>query len=163
MKLICAVNNDWAIGYRQNLLYDIPQDMQYFKYVTMGKTVIMGTNTFNSLRVKPLPNRTNIVLSNSISTYYNTIVCNSVSSLKTAIKDIPTDDIIVIGGQSIYSLLLPECSTAYITKVYSSTLADAYFPVNLDMSNTWRLVKRSEWYNHNGISYNFNTYIRTNQ
>lgn len=163
MKLICAVSNDWAIGYKQNLLYNIPQDMQYFKSVTMGKTVIMGANTFNSLRVKPLPNRTNVVLSNSISTYHDTTVCNSVSSLKMAIKDIPTDDIIVIGGQSVYSLLLSKCSTAYITKVYSSTLADAYFPVNLDRCNSWRLIERSELYIHNGISYNFNTYIRTNQ
>ena len=62
MTIIACVDRNWGIGYDGKLLFDIPQDMEHFKKVTSGKTVIMGRKTFDSLRVKPLPDRRNIVL-----------------------------------------------------------------------------------------------------
>jgi dihydrofolate reductase len=71
ISAIVAVNNDWGIGYNGDLLEHIPEDLKYFKALTTGNTVVMGLNTWDSLPKKPLPNRTNMVISYDTNTSYS--------------------------------------------------------------------------------------------
>lgn len=157
MNIIACINNDWAIGYNNTLLYNIPSDMEYFKSKTFNKTVIMGKNTYLSLRVKPLPNRNNIVLSSSLHDS-NITICRSTKDIYSSIADVPTDDIFIIGGESIYKTFIDYCSTAYITKVQDSCLADTFFPLNLDTSAKWNLIDTSKIFEYNNLKYSFNIY-----
>jgi len=158
MNIIACVNQDWAIGYKNNLLYNIPKDMEYFKSITLNKTVIMGRKTYQSLKIKPLPNRYNIVLSKTFQAEDVTI-CQDILSVYQSIKDIPPNDIFIIGGEKVYKSFIDDCSTAYITKVYDDgSIADTFFPINLDISNEWSLVEQSQIFKHENIQYSFNIY-----
>jgi len=161
MKLIVAANEEWGIGYNGKLLSRIPEDMSFFKETTTGKAVIMGNSTFKSLPdAKPLKNRINIVLSKDTNLRIpGVLVCNSLKDIFYISGMCYKDDIFVIGGQSIYELLLPYCSIAYVTKFSGSPTqnADRFFP-NLDSMPNWKLIKTSETKSYNEISYNFNIY-----
>lgn len=159
MNIISCVSGNWAIGYNNDLLYNIPNDMEYFKSKTINKTVIMGKNTYQSLRVKPLPNRNNIVLSRSCQ-LSDVLVCRSINEVYSHIDDIPTDDVFIIGGESIYKSFIDDCSIAYITKVLDIRIADTFFPLNLDTSTIWTLAEKSQTFKHGNLKYNFNTYIK---
>lgn len=162
MNLIVAVDNNWGIGCKGNLLVSIPEDMKFFKEMTIGKTVVMGSATLKSLPgSKPLANRRNIVLSRKTQDFGNDIeVCNSMDVLFN-ILDKSDDDVFVIGGEEIYRLLLPYCKKAYITKILEIFKADKYFP-NIDEMNEWTLTEVSEVKSHNNISYEFCTYTNSN-
>jgi dihydrofolate reductase len=133
MKALVAVDLDWGIGYQGDLLKRIPEDMKFFKSMTLGKVVIMGRATFDSLPgKKPLKDRINIVLSKNHN-YENgeIIVCHSVEELLREIQKYNSDDVFIIGGETIYSQLLPLCTNAYITKIKNRYPADKYF-ANID-------------------------------
>ncbi|MGN1412198.1 MAG: dihydrofolate reductase [Oscillospiraceae bacterium] len=157
MNLIACIDKNLGIGLKGNLLYNIPQDMEYFKTKTYGKTVIMGSKTYQSLRVKPLPNRRNIVLSKSLS-IPDIEVCKSKIEVLELIKDTPKNDIYIIGGNNIYETFLDVTSMAYITKVYSSSMADVFFPIDFENSPNWILLEKSKIYEYQGLKYSFNTY-----
>jgi dihydrofolate reductase len=157
MNLIACINDNWAIGYKNQLLYNIPQDMQYFKSKTLNTTVVMGKNTYNSLRIKPLPNRINIVLSSSMADQKGIIVCHNVGEVFAKLTQTDPHNVYIIGGESVYSAFLGNCNRAYITKVRGTCQADAYFP-NLDSLPNWHLVETSQTFTHLGLEYTFNTY-----
>lgn len=159
MNIISCVSSNWAIGYNNHLLYNIPNDMEFFKSKTLNKTVIMGSNTYKSLRVKPLPNRNNIVLSKS-SNFKDVLVCKNIHEVHKNIMDIPTDDIFIIGGESVYKSFIDDCSVAFITKVFDVPIADTFFPLDLDEASNWKLVETSKTFECNNLRYNFNTYIK---
>ena len=160
MNLIAAVDSNWGIGIDNRLLFHIPQDLLFFKEKTVGKTVIMGKNTLLSLpEQKPLANRRNIVLSTSLKEN-DFIVCKDLESLFEKIKDYDSDELFVIGGEQIYSLLLPYCSTAYITKVNAEKPANRFFR-NLDLSENWEMTFESEKQIYNGIEFSFCEYRNT--
>lgn len=160
MNCIAAVDNNWAIGIDNRLLFHIPQDLHFFKEKTVGKTVIMGKNTLLSLpEQKPLANRKNIVLSASLMEK-DFIVCKDVKSLFEKIKDYDSDDLFVIGGEQIYRLLLPYCSTAYITKVDDEKPANRFF-MNLNLSENWEMTFKGEKQVYNGIEFCFCEYRNT--
>ena len=119
MKAIVAVDLNWGIGYRGNLLQRIPEDMKFFKQMTLGKVVIMGRETFESLPGKePLKDRINIVLSkDECFTNEKVTICRSLDELFYELKKYNSDDVFVIGGESIYTQLLPYCSEVYVTKI----------------------------------------------
>ncbi|MGN0477108.1 MAG: dihydrofolate reductase, partial [Ruminococcus sp.] len=157
MNCIASVDNNWGIGLNNQLLYHIPEDLHYFKEKTIGKTVIMGKNTLLSLpNQKPLKDRTNIVLSKSISRD-DLIVCRDLKSLLQEIKGYSDEDIFVIGGEQIYRLLLPYCNKAYITKVNGEKIADSFFE-NLDLNKEWTLTYVKEKQVYKGIEYCFCEY-----
>ncbi len=145
MKLVVAVDKEWGIGYNGELLARVRADLRYFQSLTKGNTVILGSKTlatFPGGRV--LKDRTNIVLSrNPDYSPDGAIVVNSVDALFDVLKDYDTDSVYVIGGSQIYSLLLPYCDTAYVTKFGKSFEKDAYFD-NLDNSTEWELVSVGE-------------------
>ncbi|MCL2697433.1 MAG: dihydrofolate reductase [Oscillospiraceae bacterium] len=160
MNVIVAVDNNWGIGCNNELLYSIPDDMQHFKRVTDGKTVIMGLATFKSLPgSKPLKNRTNIILSHEDIDAEGAIVCKSAEQvLAEAAKHNPAD-VFIIGGQSVYEMFLPHCTRAYITKINACAEADRTFP-NVDKKSEWVLKSESETKVHNGLEYRFCEYVK---
>lgn len=160
MKAIVAVDLNWGIGFKGNLLQRIPDDMKYFKQKTMGKIVIMGRGTFDSLPgKKPLKDRINIVLSKSDSfKEENVTVCHSLGELFNEIEQYDQNDVFVIGGESIYTQLLPCCTEAYVTKIQSAHEADKFF-INIDKEESWHLYSTSELRKYNDFQFSFNKYI----
>ena len=161
MKLIAAVDNNWAIGNKGSLLVRIRTDQMNFRALTTGKVVILGRKTLETFPQKqPLANRTNIILSkNPDYKVKDAIVVHSMDELMEELKKYDTDDVFVIGGESIYKALEPMCDTAIITKVEHSYEADAYFP-NLDENPEWELVEEGEEQTCFDLSFTFNTYKR---
>jgi dihydrofolate reductase len=161
MKLIAAVDNNWAIGNKGALLVRIRTDQMNFRALTTGKVVILGRKTLETFPQKqPLANRTNIILSkNPDYKVKDAIVVHSMDELMDELKKYDTDDVFVIGGESIYKALESMCDTAIITKVEHSYEADAYFP-NLDENPEWELVEEGEEQICFDLSFTFNTYKR---
>lgn len=159
MKAIVAVDQNWGIGCKGRLLESIPADMKYFRKVTLGKIVIMGRETFLSLPgAEPLKDRINIVLCEDKQFIDKKItICSSLAELFHEIKKYPSDDIFVIGGEMVYTELLPYCTEAYVTRIESIYAADKHFP-NLNEDNRWKLVKAGESQSYNQIEYRFTTY-----
>ena len=133
MNLIAAVDKNWAIGRNNKLLVSIPDDMKFFRETTTGKVVVMGRKTLESFPgKKPLKNRVNIVLTGDRSYQADgAVIVHDMEELHEELKKYPSEDIYVIGGESIYKQLLDECDVAHITKIDFAYEADAWFP-NLD-------------------------------
>lgn len=105
MNMIFSADDNWAIGYKGKLLFEAKEDMKHFRDMTSGKTIIMGHNTFKSLpNKKPLPNRTNIILSRKEGLKIpRAKVCSDLNSLFKLIENVNPDDVMVIGGEQISS------------------------------------------------------------
>lgn len=159
MKLIAAVSENWGIGKDNDLLFNIPKDMKFFRETTMGKTVILGRKNLESFPgAKPLPKRPNIILTRDKSfACEGATVVNSIDELLKMPVDF--DDAFVIGGEEIYRQLLPYCDQCFITKVNKTVPADK-FMVNLDEADDFRLVSESEEIEDNGYMIKFCTYER---
>ena len=161
MKLIVAVDRNWAIGKDNKLLVSIPDDMKFFRETTTGKVVVMGRKTLESFpNSKPLPNRVNIVLTRDAKyEAKGAIIVHSKEELNEELKKYNSDDIYVIGGESIYRMMLDECDRAFVTYVDYSYDADTYFP-NLDEMSDWKLAQESEEQTYYDIEFYFRTYTR---
>ncbi len=165
MKAIVAVDQNWAIGNGGQLLVHISPDLKRFREVTKGKIVIYGRKTLETFPgAKPLPYRKNIILSrNPDYRVEDAIVVHSVRELEETINSLSgeygRDDRIVIGGDSIYRLLLPMCDTVLVTKVERSYEADAWFP-NLDEDPEWECRRTGELQEYGGIPFHFDDYCR---
>ena len=159
MNLIAAVDRNWAIGNKNQLLVRIPADQKFFRETTTGKVVVMGRKTLESFpNGLPLKNRTNIVLTHD--TNYNVkdaIILHSMEELREELKKYPSEDIYIIGGETIYRQLLDECDVAHITKIDFEYQADAYFP-NLDEMPEWRITADSEEQTYFDLEYYFYKY-----
>jgi len=154
MKAIVAVDQNWGIGYRGNLLQRIPEDMKFFKQTTVGKVVVMGRETFASLPGgEPLKDRTNIVLCEDKQfSDKKIIVCTSLNELFIEVKKYAADEVFVIGGESVYTQLLPYCNEAYVTKIENTYKADKYF-LNLDGDERWVPIFTGENKIYNDVRY----------
>lgn len=161
MKAIVAVDKNWGIGAKNDLLFHIPEDMKFFRENTKNKIVVMGRKTLLSFpNSEPLKNRTNIVLTHDFSfSPVGAKVCFSVPELLEYLEGYDYNDIYVIGGGEIYSALLPYCDTLIITKVDAAKDADVFFP-NVDIMPEWKISEQSDIYDYNGISYRFCTYTK---
>lgn len=164
MKIIVAVDKNWGIGKNGNLLFNIPEDMKFFRETTTDKVVIMGHNTLKSLpNGKPLKNRVNIVLSKDKSLKINgAIVCSSVDEVLEKVKGYNSDDVFVIGGQKIYEQFINFCKFALITKVEESGDADTFFP-DVDKMSNWKCIAMSAIKYEGEIKYRFTIYENFNQ
>jgi len=135
MNIIVAVDKNWAIGNKGKLLVSLPSDMRFFKTTTMGKPVMMGRKTLESLPdKKPLEGRHNVVLSRTLNEKEGISVIRSLEAL--AELGIDLDSAFVIGGADVYQELLPYCTYAFVTKLDKAFEADAFFP-NLDEEPDW--------------------------
>lgn len=162
MNLIVNADKNWGIGKNNELLVQIPNDMKMFRSTTIGNVVVMGRKTLESFpNGKPLPKRTNIVLTkNKNFAAKGAIVVHSKEELLEELKKYPEEDIFVIGGESIYRMLLPYCTTAYVTRTDYVYDADTYFP-NLDELPEWKLVEESEEETYFDIEYRFTKYEKS--
>ncbi len=162
MNIIAAVDNHWAIGYKNQLLVRIPNDQKMFREETTGKVVVLGRKTLETFpNGLPLKNRTNIILSSDQNyKVKDAIVVHSVEELLEELKQYPSEDVYIIGGESIYRQLLPYCDTAHITKIDYDYDADAHFP-NLDEMTEWRITGNSEEQTYFDIEYTFLRYEKT--
>ena len=145
MKLVVAVDKEWGIGYKGDLLARVRADLMNFRDLTSGKIVILGSNTLATFPGgKALKNRTNIVLHPSEDYHpQDTTVVHSIEHLLEEVKKYDTNDIFVIGGASVYKQMLPYCNIAYVTKFDKSFEKDVYFP-NLDEDGNWEMVWKGD-------------------
>lgn len=160
MNLIVAVDKNWAIGNKGNLLVSIPADQKLFREETMGKVIVMGRKTLESLPSGPLAGRTNVVLTrNEDYTRKGTVVLHSMEETLEYLKQFPTDDIFIIGGEEIYRQFLPYCDVAHVTWIDYEYLADTYFP-NLDKDPQWHVTAESDEQTYFNLCYEFRKYER---
>lgn len=161
MNLIAAVDKNWAIGMNNQLLVRIPDDMKRFRRLTVGKAVVLGRKTLETFPGgRPLKDRTNIVLSKNRNYQVEGAVCvHSLEELEEELGKYKSEDVFVIGGESIYRQLLNQCDTAYITKLDYVYQADAWFP-NLDKEEAWRGCEESEEQTYFDLEYYFVKYSK---
>ena len=159
MNIIVAVDEKWGIGYKNELLVRIPADQRFFRETTTGNVVIMGRKTLESFPGgQPLKNRTNIVITSKEDYQVkDAIVVHSVEEALEQVKDVPSENIYVIGGASIYEQMLSLCDTAHVTKINCTYQADTYFP-NLDEMPEWQITGESEEQTYYDIEYTFVKY-----
>lgn len=161
MNLIVAVDNNWAIGNKNELLIRIPNDHKHFREETTGKVVVLGRKTLETFpQGLPLKNRTNIILSRDQNyKVKDAVVVHSVEELLEELKQYDEEDIYIIGGESIYRQMLPYCKVAHVTKIDHEYQADAYFP-NLDADDDWEITADSDELTYFDIAYCFLKYER---
>jgi len=159
ISMIAAVSEDLGIGKDNRLLWNIPDDLKRFKKLTTGNCVIMGKKTWESLPLKPLPGRRNVVLTDNPADCFN---CDFTAfSVEEAIKACEgCGEIFIIGGGSVYRQFMPLAGKLYITHVHQTAPADTFFPE----INPGEWETESEEY-HDGIpgrfpSYTFRIYKR---
>ncbi|MBD8923945.1 dihydrofolate reductase [bacterium] len=126
ISLIAAVGKNNELGKDNDLLWHIKDDLENFKNLTMGKYIVMGANTYYSLP-KKLKGRKYIVLSKKIKVIEQGMVFSSFDDLLNFIK-LQKEEVMIIGGASIYSLFMPFCDKIYLTEIEDSKEADVYFP-----------------------------------
>lgn len=161
MNLIVAVDRNWAIGKENKLLVSIPQDMKFFREQTTGKVVAMGRKTLESFPGgQPLKNRVNIVLTSDPEYHVKGVIAvHTIKEMMEELKKYESEDIFVIGGESIYRQLLPYCHRAYVTRIDHAYDADTYFP-NLDEDPQWKMTKISDEQTYFDLEYVFTIYER---
>ncbi len=156
MNCIVAVDQNWAIGKDNRLLFPIPADLKRFRALTLGHPIIMGRKTLESFPKGPLPGRRNIVLSRNRQ--YQVDSVEVVHTPEEAVV-LAGEDAFVIGGDSVYRLLLPYCDMVYVTKIGAAFDADAWFP-DLDKDSSWTVIERAEPLEHEGVPFQYVTYQR---
>lgn len=141
--IVAIAEKNNGIGYKNRLLWSLPNDMKHFKNITTGNTVIMGRNTYLSLPKGALPNRKNVVISDDPNDKFEG--CYMASSIDEAISITKNDgEVFIMGGASIYKQFLPLADKLYITYVDDEPVADTYFPeINKDI---WEVVSREDHY-----------------
>ena len=137
ISLIVAVADSGAIGINNTLPWRLPNDLQRFKAVTMGKPIVMGRKTFESIG-KPLPGRQNIVITRSALHIDGCTVVNSLDAALQCANN--SDEVMFIGGAEIYRQVLPHAQRVYLTQVHATIDGDAGFP-QLNV-NEWRETSR---------------------
>lgn len=161
MQAIVAVDKNWAIGYKNKLLVSIPADMKLFRSETIGKVIVMGRKTLESFpQSKPLPSRTNVVLTKDRNyKVKDAVVVHSVEECLEFLKKYSDKDIFVIGGDSIYRQFLDYIDTVHVTKIDYEYQADTYFP-NLDKTGMWKITADSDEKTYFDLTYRFLRYSR---
>ena len=161
MNLIVNVDSNWAIGYRGKLLVSIPEDMKFFRSETTGKVVVLGRKTLDTFPGgQPLKNRTNIILTrNPNYQVKGAIICHSVEEVLEELKKYNSEDVYIIGGDSIYKEFLPYCDVAHVTRTDHVYDADAWFP-NLEEDPAWVLTGESGEKTYFDLEFRFRRYER---
>ena len=144
--LIAAISENYVIGNNGRIPWKIPEDMKRFKELTIGHAVIMGRKTYESIG-KPLPKRTNIVVTRSDLAHEGIVVCHSIDE---AIKQC-TGQTYIIGGQQIYEQTINLANKLEITKVHQQFPGDAFFPL-ID-ENAWKEIARTDQQGYSFVTY----------
>lgn len=138
ISIIAALADNMVIGNKNSLPWNLPADMEYFKKITMGKPIIMGTKTFESIGMA-LSNRKNIILNHDKN--YRAKGCVVVTSIEQALEKVEeNEEAMIAGGASVYKQFLPLADRLYLTFIHHDFKGDAYFP-KFDI-NKWKEIKR---------------------
>ena len=160
LSIIVAIANNNVIGKDNKLIWHLPEDLKRFKMLTTGHTIIMGKNTFESLG-RVLPNRKHIVLCNDAVLNIDDENVEVLPDIKLLDKYIKSEEEnFVIGGASIYKLLMPHANKMYITKINQDFEGDVYFPeIN---ENEWQVISKEQGLKDeaNPYDYEYINYIR---
>ena len=146
MNLIVCVDKNWGIGKDGKLLCHLREDMKFFREHTLGKVVVMGRSTLESLpKGEPLPDRTNIVLTHRADFSKDGVTV--------------VHDMMIIGGASVYNEMMDMCDKLYVTKVDHEFFADTFIR-DIDANPNFKVVWSSEEYEEKGLKYRFFEYRR---
>lgn len=142
ISIIVAVAENNAIGLNNKLLWHISDDLKRFRKITMGKTIIMGRKTFESLPNGPLPGRKNVVISDWLGEKFEN--CEMAYSIEEALSRIDDhEEAFVIGGGMVYKQFIPHARKIFFTRVHNSFVADTFFPeINYD---EWNEIHRERF------------------
>ena len=155
ISIIAAIGKNRELGRGNDLIWHIKEDLKNFKNLTMGKYIVMGKNTYESLP-KHLEGRKYIVLSSSLSEIENCLLFNDFNKLLEFIKNVD-EEVMIIGGSSIYKLFLPFADKLYLTEIDSEEKADVYFPDFNKKDYECNVVSTNEV---DGLKYSFVIYER---
>ena len=163
--LIAAFAQNRVVGINNTLPWHLPEDLKYFKRTTTGKAIIMGRKTYDSIG-RPLPNRTNIVISrNSELKIEGVKVVDSLQAAIDLAKEVNfingVEEVMVIGGASIYEEALPKADRLYITHVHAEVAGDAYFP-EVDFSQ-WQEISRDDYAASESNPYDYSFVVYDNK
>jgi dihydrofolate reductase len=141
IALIVAMGNNRVIGYKNQLPWHLPADLRHFKELTMGKPIIMGRKTFESIG-KPLPGRRNIIITSDLN--WTAAGCEVVNSVAAAIKAAEnSEEIMIIGGEKVFVESLPLATRIYLTIIHHDFIGDKFFP---EWNNTeWSVIERTDF------------------
>jgi len=166
VSIVAAIGRNRELGKYNDLLWHIPEDLKRFKTLTLGHPVIMGRTTFESIVTalgKPLPGRTNIVISRENEPRYaatdaaHVIITHSIEEALAHAREIDNEEVFIGGGAQIYNLALPYTDRLYLTLIDDEKDADTFFPEYEDVF-TKKIV--SEEKTHNALLYRFLTLDR---
>ena len=160
LSIIVAIANQNVIGKDNKLIWHIPEDLKHFKEITTGHKIIMGRKTFESLG-RVLPNRKHIILCNDLEMNIddeNVEILDDISKLNKYIES--EEECFVIGGATIYKLLMPYANKMYITKIKQDFVGDVYFPEIKE--EEWKEISEEQGIKNeqNPFDYKYITYIR---
>lgn len=159
ISIIVAIAQNLAIGRGNELLWHIPEDLKRFKKLTTGRTIIMGKRTFESLPIRPLPNRRSIVITDVMGeTIPGCIMAYSIDEAVSLCD--PDNENFIIGGGSVYRQFMPLADRLYLTLVHKDFDADTFYPaVNYE---EWKEIAREDIIAAEilGFDYSYITYDR---
>ena len=158
ISLIAAVGKNNELGLDNHLIFNIPGDLKFFRNTTLGKTVIMGRKTYESIG-KPLPKRINIVVSNSLKETDGITIINSFEEVLEKYLN-SEEEVFIIGGESLYNYFINYAQNIYLTKVYANAVADKYFPSFDDNNYNQTLLGENK---ENNLEYKHILYRRKNE
>lgn len=156
ISLMVAHDPDRVIGKDNGLPWHIPEDLAYFKKHTVGKGMVMGRNTYESIG-RPLPKRRNIIVTRNES--YSAEGAYVVHTLEDAIRlaEEVHEEVMVIGGEQIFRTILPQADRLYVTLIEKRFDGDTFFP---EYGEEWKLVSKSPEHLSNGIPFSYLVYER---
>ncbi len=156
ISLMVAHDKDFVIGKDNQLPWHIPEDLAYFKKHTVGKGIVMGRNTYESIG-RPLPKRRNIVVTRNAE--YTAEGVDITHNLQDAVElaEKQHQEVMVIGGEQIFKEALKIADRMYITLIHQSFEGDTFFP---EYGGEWELVSESERFESNGIPFSYLVYER---
>lgn len=156
IAIIAAMAHDRVIGKDNQMPWHLPEDLRHFKQMTLGKPVVMGRKTFESIG-RPLPGRHNIVISRQSD--YAPEGVTRVSSFKEAVEAAGNcEELVVIGGGQLYREILPQADRLYLTEIDLQVEGDTRFPEWNDGS--WQQVYEESGRGVNGLGFRFINMIR---
>ncbi|MBT1443636.1 type 3 dihydrofolate reductase [Shewanella sp. JM162201] len=156
IAMIAAMANNRVIGKDNQMPWHLPEDLKHFKAMTLGKPVVMGRKTFESIG-KPLPGRHNIVISRQTDYPHEGIsLVSSFDEAKALVGD--CDELVVIGGGQLYQSLLDQADKLYLTEISLDVEGDTHFPEWDDGS--WELLDSSNHVSAKGLEYRFITLVK---
>lgn len=154
ISIISAMAQNRVIGIDNSLPWSLKEDLQHFKQLTMGHSIIMGRKTFESIG-KPLPGRRSIIVTRNPA--YQVDGCTTVTSLEAAFAACDgEDEAFIIGGAELYGQALPHAHCLYLTEIKQDFIGDAYFPLFDRVS--WQEVKREPHISESGLQFDFVEY-----